>query len=54
VVHRLNRARRLLAAGTMPAQAAAEAGFADQSHMGRHFRRTFGVAPGTYRCAVRS
>jgi AraC-like DNA-binding protein/mannose-6-phosphate isomerase-like protein (cupin superfamily) len=54
VVHRLNRARGLLAAGTMPAQAAAEAGFADQSHMGRHFRRAFGVAPGTYRCAVRS
>ena len=25
------------------AQAAAEAGFADQSHMGRHFRRAFGV-----------
>lgn len=54
LVHRLNRARGLLAAGTMPAQAAAEAGFADQSHMGRHFRRAFGVAPGNYRRAVHS
>ncbi|QDW41570.1 AraC family transcriptional regulator [Bradyrhizobium sp. KBS0727] len=51
---RLNRARELLAANVTPAQAAADAGFADQSHMGRHFRRSFGVTPGIYRCAVRT
>jgi len=53
VARRLNRTRALLATGTAPAAAAAEAGFADQSHMGRHFRLAFGVTPGTYRCAVR-
>jgi AraC-like DNA-binding protein len=51
---RLNHARELLAAGDAPAQAAAEAGFADQSHLGRHFRLTFGVTPGAYRGAVRT
>jgi AraC-like DNA-binding protein len=50
---RLNRARALLAADATPAQAAAEAGFADQSHMGRNFRLAFGATPGAYRCALR-
>ena len=46
---RLNSARELLREGKSPIIAASEAGFADQSHMGRHFRRFFGVTPGRYR-----
>lgn len=46
---RLNEARRLLRAGEPVAAVAAEAGFSDQSHLGRCFRRAFGVTPGHYR-----
>jgi AraC-like DNA-binding protein len=46
---KLNEARLLLRAGLPLAAAAAEAGFADQSHLGRCFRRAFGVTPGAYR-----
>lgn len=46
---RLNHARRALRAGGDPAGVAAELGFVDQSHLGRHFRRTFGTTPGAYR-----
>ncbi len=46
---RLNQARKLLRAGETIAAVAAETGFADQSHLGRWFRRVFGVTPGQYR-----
>jgi AraC-like DNA-binding protein len=46
---RLNRAREMLRAGEAIAFAAAEAGFADQSHLGRCFRRAFGITPARYR-----
>ncbi|WP_061238768.1 AraC family transcriptional regulator [Ectopseudomonas composti] len=46
---RLVRARRLLALGTTPADVASDLGFADQSHLGRWFRRANGVTPGAYR-----
>ncbi|CAD6519176.1 HTH-type transcriptional activator RhaS [Paraburkholderia hiiakae] len=46
---RLRAARRLLAAGRTPAQVAAEVGFADQSHLGRWFRRAYRMTPATYR-----
>jgi AraC-like DNA-binding protein len=46
---RLRAARRLLAAGHTPAQVAAEVGFADQSHLGRWFRRAYRMTPATYR-----
>lgn len=46
---RLRAARKLLAAGHTPAEVAAEVGFADQSHLGRWFRRAYRMTPATYR-----
>jgi AraC-like DNA-binding protein len=48
---RIREARRLLAAGVAPARAAAEAGFADQPHLTRWFRRYYGVTPAAYQAA---
>jgi AraC-like DNA-binding protein len=45
---RVRRARRLLDAGTAPAEAAALVGFTDQPHLNRHFTRIVGVPPGAY------
>ena len=53
VQRRVRLARSLLAAGRTVAQAAQEAGFADQSHLTRAFRRQLGVTPARYRAAVR-
>jgi AraC-like DNA-binding protein len=50
---RVRRARGLLDRGVPPAQAAAEAGFADQAHLTRHFKRIVGVPPGAYQRARR-
>ncbi|WP_207930327.1 AraC family ligand binding domain-containing protein [Streptomyces hainanensis] len=49
---RLRAARRLLARGVPPARAAAEAGFADQSHLHRWFVRCYGVTPARYQRAT--
>ena len=46
---RLARARQLLARGQPPARVAMTLGFADQSHMGRWFRRAYGLTPAHYR-----
>ncbi|MFD3548965.1 AraC family transcriptional regulator [Streptomyces sp. NPDC058655] len=46
---RVRRARRLLDAGTPPAEAAVAVGFTDQPHLNRHFTRIVGVPPGAYR-----
>ncbi|NHT78786.1 AraC family transcriptional regulator [Rhizobiaceae bacterium CRRU44] len=46
VMRRLERAKRSLAEGQGLAAAAADAGFADQAHFTRHFRKTFGITPG--------
>jgi AraC-like DNA-binding protein len=52
---RVRLARRLLDGGMAPAAVAAEAGFADQAHLTRHFKRIVGVPPAAYqrerRCA---
>jgi AraC-like DNA-binding protein len=45
---RLRAARQLIAAGRPIAAAAAEDGFADQSHLTRWFTRTYGITPGCY------
>ena len=46
---RLARARRLLALGQTPAEVAVALGFADQSHLGRWFRRAYQLTPADYR-----
>lgn len=48
VARRVARAQRLLAAGSGLAEAAAGAGFADQSHFTRHFKAHLGLTPGRY------
>ncbi|MFZ3567721.1 AraC family ligand binding domain-containing protein [Streptomyces sp. BH097] len=45
---RVRVARRLLEAGTAPADAAVALGFTDQPHLNRHFTRIVGVPPGAY------
>lgn len=47
-MRRLDAARSLLLAGTSIADAAAATGFADQSHMTRHFLKAFGLTPGRW------
>ena len=49
LLEKLNDARRLLRKGDSIADVAVQTGFADQSHLGRLFRRAFGVTPGRYR-----
>ncbi len=49
LAHRIRRARGLLEAGEPIAEVAVATGFADQSHLHRHFRRSLGLAPGEYR-----
>jgi AraC-like DNA-binding protein len=41
-------ARQLLVDGSSVADAAAQSGFADQSHLARHFRRALGITPTAY------
>jgi AraC-like DNA-binding protein len=45
---RIDLARRMLLDGRPPAQVATAAGFYDQAHLGRHFRRYLGVSPARY------
>jgi AraC-like DNA-binding protein len=52
VQKRVRAARRLLASGQSAAQAAIQAGFADQSHMTRTFMRQLGFTPSRYRATV--
>ena len=45
---RIDLARRLLLDGVPAAQVAAAAGFHDQAHLTRHFRRMLGTSPAAY------
>lgn len=49
VQRQVREAKRLLDAGQTLADVAFRCGFADQSHLNRHFKRTWGVTPGQYR-----
>ena len=53
VQRRLALARSLLDAGRPIADAAAAAGFADQAHLTRAFRRSLGYTPAAYAGARR-
>lgn len=44
-LRRLDRVRLLIMTGTSLTDAAAQMGFADQSHMTRHFTRAYGIPP---------
>lgn len=48
---RIEKARAVLRTGRSIADAAAAAGFADQSHLGRSFRAVMGSTPGEYRAS---
>jgi AraC-like DNA-binding protein len=48
VGRRLMRAQRLIAGGMPLSEAAAATGFADQSHLTRHFAARFGLTPGRF------
>ena len=48
VMRRLDRARLLIRRGIPLADAALACGFADQSHMTRQFKKTYGLSPGRF------
>jgi AraC-like DNA-binding protein len=48
---RIERAKMLLLRGHPVSDVAAVTGFADQSHLGRHFKRIVGMAPAAYQAA---
>jgi AraC-like DNA-binding protein len=52
IAHRLTMARSMIRQGAMLADVAFATGFADQSHLGRCFLRTFGTTPGAYRAGL--
>lgn len=51
-MRQLARARGLIVAGRPLAEAAAHAGFADQSHLSRMFKRAYGLTPARWAAAV--
>ncbi|MEV4461690.1 AraC family transcriptional regulator [Microbispora sp. NPDC049633] len=52
-MRQLDRARRLLRDGVPLAEAAQLAGFADQAHMSRMFKRAYGLTPARWTAALR-
>lgn len=51
-IRRLERARAAIERGLPIAHAAADAGFADQSHLTRQFKRAYGTTPGRWAKAI--
>jgi AraC-like DNA-binding protein len=51
-MRRLDRARSLIRHGAPLVDAALSSGFADQSHMTRHFRKAYGMPPGRWAAIV--
>jgi AraC-like DNA-binding protein len=51
-MRQLDQARRMIRCGLPLAEAASEAGFADQSHMSRMFKRTYGLTPAKWVAAL--
>jgi AraC-like DNA-binding protein len=47
-MRRLDRVRSLIRRGAPLADAALSSGFADQSHMTRHFKKAYGISPGRW------
>lgn len=48
IARRLEHARRMMSTHLPLCTVAASTGFTDQSHLTRHFKRTFGITPGAY------
>lgn len=53
LIQKVKAVKGMLRKGLSPAEAAAQAGFSDQSHMTRHFVATVGMTPGAYAQATR-
>ncbi|MBC05469.1 MAG: AraC family transcriptional regulator [Thalassospira sp.] len=54
IQRRIDLARAMIKSGETLAYIASAAGFADQSHLNRHFVRAFGLTPGRYARAIRT
>lgn len=53
VMRRLEQAKRMMLAGMPLAEIAAAAGFSDQSHFNRQFKKAFGLTPGRWSSLTR-
>ena len=53
-MRRLDRAKISITKGMPLAQAALDAGFADQAHFNRHFRSAYGITPARWRTLIKA
>ncbi len=52
VMRRLEQARAMMMRGERLAEVAAAAGFADQAHFTRHFKKAYGITPGRWSALI--